>query len=735
MHSGDTLCIVVDNTVLEKGHEALNLASSFYSTWIPPVVSLIGVFGLALILVKTPIIKRVFIKHIKYCAIAIWISGFFLYAIGFNDGGSTNPLTLCLRATLSSLEMFVSHSDLLEVKHICHSDTAYMMWFSITHFLAVFTSAIFIIRILGLRIMSKILLWLHRWLFSCKIWPFSRKNLFVFWGVNKNSIITAKSLVDKYNKNNICIIFVNLPEKQHMHSSRFSFSHFFHTSSEGVERYVADIENMEAFLVNANKPFVKNVIKDKNIFKALGIKNVDRLVSNTLNTDNKKVEYFFLSDNEEENLSAIVALKSAYKDTNDKNINNKECFKCYCHARKNSFNTALLECDGLRNKIYLVDSSSLSILPLKKDVDNHPISFVDKNTEEGYVMSNFTAMVIGFGEAGRDAFRFLYEFASFPCDKNGTESPKRIYIVDEKLKHLKGDFLNDAPALKNKSSRIQWWNDTSTHSECFWAKLGTIINSLNYIVITVGNDEEAQNLAVDLFEYAYRYRKDTNKFKIYVRLRDYDKHSCLKELKSSCIIPFGENIEIFSYETISVDAVEEGAMKFYYGYKDLEKDIEDDEACAKKKKEKIEEFRDKPLELWYWRRSHNDPKKENPYYTKRSSKDNFIELYYQEEQDKSNFWHIKTKRCLAGLSKKETKKDHIKKGSSLFKNLSRCEHLRWNAKMELLGFVHDDAKNYKKRTHHSIIECIPLESKYPYLIPYDDKVVELSFDDEFDDKD
>ena len=694
LHSGETL-FITGNAVLEKGHDALDFVSSFCSICIP-MVSLIFILVLALVLVKTTIIKRVFIKHIKYCAIAIWISGFLLYAIGFNDGGSANPLTLCLRAALSSLEMFVSHSDLIEVKHACHDSTAYMMWFSITHFLAVITSAIVIIRILGLRIMSKILLLLHR------IWPFSHRNLFVFWGVNKNSIITAKSIVE--GEDNACILFVNLPEEQHIHSSRFSFSHFFHTSSEGVERYVADIEDMGALLVNANKPFVKKSIKNKNIFKALGINNVDKLVSNTLNSNDKKVEYFFLSDNEGENLSAIVSLKSVYNETDY-----IEHFKCYCHARKNSFNSALLSCEGLRYNIYLVDSSSLSILPLKEDVDNHPISFVDKNTEEGYVTSDFTAMVIGFGEAGRDAFRFLYEFASFPRDKDGTENSKMIHIVDEKLERLKGDFLNDAPALKSKSSEIQWWDNTSTHYECFWDKLKSIINSLNYIVITVGNDEEALDLSIDIFEYAYRYRENADKFKIYVRLKnDYMYHS-LSKMESSYIVPFGKNDMIFSYKTISVDAIEDGAMEFY---------------CAYENRDKKSKY-----DLWLERR-------------KRSiGKEGLINIHYQEEQDISNYRHIMTKRCLAGLSEYESGETacaRLAVGNPLFVNLSRCEHLRWNAKMELLGFTYyndkqDKNKDIRRRKHRCLIGCKELETgPDKKTIEFDQKVVTLSFDSKFD---
>lgn len=48
-------------------------------------------------------------------------------------------------------------------------------------------------------------------------------------------------------------------------------------------------------------------------------------------------------------------------------------------------------------------------------------------------------MIIGFGETGRDAFRFLYEFGAL-IDVNGNRNPQKIYVVDEHIDELKGDF-------------------------------------------------------------------------------------------------------------------------------------------------------------------------------------------------------------------------------------------------------------------------------------------------------
>ena len=225
----------------------------------------------------------------------------------------------------------------------------------------------------------------------------------------------------------------------------------------------------------------------------------------------------------------------------------------------------------------------------------------------------------------------------------------------------------------------------------------------------MGNDEEALDLSIDIFEYAYRYRENADKFKIYVRLKnDYMYHS-LSKMESSYIVPFGKNDMIFSYKTISVDAIEDGAMEFY---------------CAYENRDKKSKY-----DLWLERR-------------KRSiGKEGLINIHYQEEQDISNYRHIMTKRCLAGLSEYESGETacaRLAVGNPLFVNLSRCEHLRWNAKMELLGFTYyndkqDKNKDIRRRKHRCLIGCKELETgPDKKTIEFDQKVVTLSFDSKFD---
>lgn len=169
--------------------------------------------------------RRWIFRHLKWIAVCVFVVGIMLYMSGFNDEGSENNiLVLFLRSCISSLEMFVSESDLIEVKCALKDNTLYMTIFSITHFLAVFVSAIFILRLFGLRLMSMCRLWL-RSLF-CK-----KYNLYVFWGINEKTMIVAESIQDYYQskgiKENAYLVFVKMNESGHHHSSRFTFSHFF----------------------------------------------------------------------------------------------------------------------------------------------------------------------------------------------------------------------------------------------------------------------------------------------------------------------------------------------------------------------------------------------------------------------------------------------------------------------------------------------------------------------------
>ena len=716
------------------------------SNWLDGVNIVIALLAILFaVSICKPKVKVMLFRHLKIQAFLIWVCGVILYMVGFNEHGSAaSNVALLLRSSLSSMEMFVSHSDLIEVNEKFHGNPTYMALFALTHFCAVAISAIFILRLFGFRLVS----WVKVMKAYICSWLPLNCNYYVMFGVNSNTLMLANSIHKKRKEEKLRIIFINMPEKGHSHAAtRFSFSHFFHSDSNGIDKYLEDIEMMGALLFNSSRSFDNSILKHSiddvfKVFQALDFSWIVRiplqnLLRNSATRKNKKfngskVEFFFLSDEEKDNLIAVTVLQKMQKKQIDyKNFS----FNCYCHARKSQNNAAMLNEGALAFKVHIIDTSNLAVLDLKRDNRYHPVNFVEKDTNTGTVKSAFTGMVIGFGETGRDAFRFLYEFSSFTKDNQGNPSAKKIHVIDKDIDDLKAEFLVEAPALKN-DSEIEWWNVKSTHSAGYWDKLKSVIQELNYIVISVKDDEEAVGIATSIFEYAYRYKDNLNRFKIFVRLRNSMREDFLRKHKEffNVIVPFGSVMDAFSYETINKDVLEKAAKRFKYRYDILygakfdaiENGNEEeyaDEAWLKRRKVYLEE---------------TDAVKR---------KESEIKIWYQEEQDRSNVWHIYTKIALVNedVTPESLQLDSNKQ---LLQNLSDCEHLRWNAKMELLGFEPATSEDIKKeeekskdkqrdpwrslklRRHECIVDCQTLHF-YPVLaktIPYDESAVKLSLE-------
>lgn len=654
-------------------------------------------------------------KRLWMFALFVFAGGVALYCVGFNDGGShNNPSVLAFRSIISSMEMFLSHSDMIEIKEELHHDSGYMFLFSLTHFLAVLISALFIIKLLGMRFVSKIKLKLWCWesLFSKNV-----KDLHVFWGVNENSILLAKS-IGKGKR----IIFINMVDDNHsLQYSRFSFSHFFHSSNPDVEGHVEEIEEIGALLLNAKKTLRQNIgkAKEKILFKPIGIKNADTLVKRTLNRGKKQnVNFYFLSENERENISAVIELKKLAEE-NQFYLDNDN-FICYCHASRNAVNRSILNTDGLRYNIYLIDSAYLSVLELKKNKEAHPVKYVDVDTVKGVVKTPFTGMVIGFGETGRDVFKFLYEFSSFVKRVDvGDDGKDKIYkqdrkliVVDSNLEPLKSDFLLEAVKL-NDESGIEWCN-CSTHSTVFDELVKNNVADLNYVVIAVNDDAEAISLMQKLYTMFVQYRDADNKSKvgIYVRVRGKNAQKTFDRIKyyfdkynsdsGISINLYGSDEKIFSYNNITNETLEICAKEFFYRYSKESAKLVNDQDGLKRLEATT------PAEEWKRRRE-----------SKKNSLSDLIDVYYKEEQDRSNVWHIYTKRELLGGDTSDANQ-RLQQDESLRNTLAYCEHLRWNSKMYLMGFTgfdNDDNENKCDKNKKDM-----LRKKHPCLLSCDDLI-------------
>ncbi len=665
---------------------------------------------------------RVVEDNLVVCASVIFLCGFGLYGIAYCNGTNAGNLVVLLpKVVISSIRMFVSSGDLMELRSPLKSSVLFMTIFTVVHLSALTISAMVLLKVLGYRVESYL-----RMRFANV-----REKTLVFWGVNENSLMLAESIPDK---DRCTIIFVDLPKSDFKRGNLLQGI----IGNDGISKeHIFKLERMGAYLTKANCRFndlnsgMPDSSEKKDVYTVMGIKSLRKFVRNV-----EHVNFYFLSDCEQDNMDNLMAIVKFF---GAENIDGLPLSRIYCHARYTTLNNII---DRLLDKITFVDSSKLSILQLLKDVRHQPANFVEKDTCRGVVTSGFNALVIGFGEVGRDAFKFIYEFSSF-IGEGGEPAPRMINVMDLKLSELKARFLNNSPALRSRED-ISWWDDMSINSERFWERYMSMVGSVNYIVVALNDDRMAADLAVKLYETAYRYRGDMRNFRIFAAVKDAESAGMLRRasdyyrVKSNredngenVIVPFGVYKTLFDSDIFDTEVVAAESKRFSSQYYDIYSAVnrELNPAAA--------------------------PKPQNVAADIKRDAD--------RQQDISNVRHVYTKLILAGAYGPDGRIDderlaylqHISKREgmtyvnaqpgvpemlpayTLMENLSLCEHLRWNAKMELLGFLplpynpETDycGRDYDLKKHECIVPCRELNAipKFHATKVFDWAVVELSF--------
>ncbi len=708
---GDTLTMVGDSisisiTATSEGttHEAEGMRQFFsmlYDT-LPlgkiGIVLLLGFILLSIVAMQTSVLKF-FTRNLGKCALLIWFLGFVLYLYGFFEGGTAESASaLVARAAISALEMFASHSDLIEVRECMHHDGIYMLFFSLTHLVAVCISALFVINMFGLSLMNggrRIWWWLaHRiksLATSNKLSAFPK--VYVFWNVTDEALIIAKEM-----KNKGRIVFVvdnDNTSSGHSLGRHFSFGNFLDFSTENKEQIDHVITHFRGY-----------VLKNKT---ANSLSQIGFLFKKS------RVHLLFTSDDEKRNIDNMIFLKS-------NPLFDNENITFHCHARKNLTNERLTvlsnyisfvnekgqtewkqKGNGMGGGLRLIDSSYLSVLELKQNETHHPVNFVDIKTDSqgrstGIVTSKFSALVIGFSHTGQEALDFLYEFSAF-VGEDGCRSPHRIVAIDKNIASLKGNYLAERPALRSNPHLEFVAHDIN--SEAYQEYIEALIkDGLNYVVISLGNDRLNLSVAMQLFECAQRFGRTldeatgSQKFCIYFRQKERVDESVKALYNAAALKPFGSYEKIFTEDIIFNEAYEDAANKYNEKYNELKAIYEDKDPTAPEDKTPSKSLLEKM----------------------RDDKRKF-------SQNLSNAYHRHTKTLLIGRDRIEQLKDYERspknvgdyKGGYTYKRVSsedensevtalmttlaQCEHLRWNAAMEILGYT----QNTKDRSGCNLI--------------------------------
>lgn len=459
--------------------------------------------------------------------------------------------------------------------------------------------------------------------------------------------------------------------------------------------------------------------EDFDAFGYLGLSKIKKFIHKLTQTSNPELHVFFMGEDEELNIRNIIALA---KDTTIMSVaKDKDLYhRIYCHARYNGPNRVIQDVALKKHlNIKIVDSSHIAVELLKLDSKCHPVNVVKTSNENlATVESPLKTLIIGFGEVGRDAFRFLYEFGAFVDSRNpNVRSPFECVIVDKNLDDIKGTLMASMPGI----FKSQYWMELGNpsirfekadyHNKEFYSKIlyqNNFLEEINYVVISIGNNDEAIALATRIFNQIRRVREDVSNLRIFVRCNDDKKVEGIQKIadhynygysdgenNQPVINIFGQPEKTYTYDLVVSDRLIEKGKQFHEEYRKLSGEGDSWDARHKLLTDtgipNIEKLR---------------------------------KLRRQESQDRANALHTGTKIILLKEAMEELSKENditldwysfylryfnadgsanvdgsqtfihypdlSGKENEMILRLAQLEHLRWNAAHELMGYVFNE---------------------------------------------
>lgn len=691
-------------------------------------------------------------RNLSTLFVFTWIFGFCTYCVGMyiseDTTGATGDWGRLMRVApmgaLHAFGMFLLESDISAVHEEFHNNLLFMTMFSLVHFLAAFVSLAFVIKHFGYNIVAA----LHLRLTLLRR---SRKDdLYVFWGTNEPSYFLADD-IKKNAPASHRVLFVMTSDDENESGERTGIGrllNFFSVKNKDLDNFKSlKCLSMNSFSRLSKCELTKEERENKNaplLKEKLGLGSLAKIMRIT----NGHVHIFLLDDDADSNIKATINLCSD-KDINDYAQNGKVTI--YCHARYDSVNRVVEDMHYAKNPtVRIIDSAHMAIESLKAKKEDLclPVNFVKVN-EEATVSDEFKSMVIGMGQCGRDAVKFLYEYGAFV--KGGTglstdaeRSPFSCDVFDVNMKETGALFKQSYPSAgiseilcdseKTDHHAIRL-HDADYRSAHFCEFVKENIKDENYIVISMKNDEEGITLAVRLLKQAIANGADLERLRIFVRsyksemlqyMRDIADHYNRAVIESlhlknnhSPIYIFGASSELYTWANIVDDNMRKESYHYYNSY------------------EQITESEDELGSAWERRRNKEMNKKDRGAYA------NLNAVRRKEMQDMENARHRYTKMALAkaALQNDDDLNNLIQFVSQnqrtpynnygmeeryerIMTTLAQTEHLRWIASHEMLGYQEGSETNEATLRHNCLVSWNKLSSDE--VRGYDFSVVETS---------
>ena len=464
-----------------------------------------------------------------------------------------NWIQLVLVSTVASLEMFISHTvvfDDIIAAVIFREPLMMLIYLSIFAFDLVFTLAM-VFLILPRRLRDRTWLWRNQGKASLDC-----KN-HIFMGLGSNSKLLAKHVIQEWenipeNKRGT-IIFVEFPDPDSHHTG-LSIGELLASVFSREKELSLEQELGSDHVVTLRGRVPEN--HESNLCKALGLDNLAPWL------ENPRASLYLLSDVDAENFSCLSVL---VKDHSVK-------AKAFYYTHENDGYESLVA--GAGHRLRVLNPHVLSFMQLKLEhPELMPINFVKKAVDKqgqplGYVENGLQAMIVGFGESGQEALRFLYEFGSF-VGKDKEAAPMRIRIVDPQLDRQAGKFFTTAPGMRTVEGLE--WSTQEAGNAAFWDDYRARLDKLSYVVVAMDHGKRNVEMGIAMLREAARNGKDLHHFVILVRTWNADPQlQALTNYYNAAYAPegcpvihcFGVPETLWKSDVISGRSLKEAAIRY-----------------------------------------------------------------------------------------------------------------------------------------------------------------------------
>ncbi|MBQ0044774.1 MAG: hypothetical protein KBT05_07115 [Bacteroidales bacterium] len=654
-------------------------------------------------------------SHMIQIALVIWSVGVVIYMLGFSYEGTAHSFpALIFRSMQAALGMFLSENELIEVSEHFKESPLYMTIFAVTHFSALFLSAILVFNTIGYRLRSSFQLMVES--IRCKR---QRKDTFVFMGVNSPSMSLARDI--RKSNRDARIIFLH-QSKEHSMGEKLEVTQLIDSATmnnhgTSVEGLVDSIDSAMLLYVSS-----ESARRDKNKYARL---------RHILESSSTLYLHFF-TDDEDQN----IALAELFINGLKLDFEKVKTVKYYILAGESAKRHSVEELIALKGddkgkiKTIFVDRTRLAVASLMHDAYTHPVTtYPESAIKGGRVEGDFYAWQLGLGSTGKEMFRFFYEFSSF-IGADDKPIRKNITIFDRNLEKMKGQMFRSCPAVM-ESGCVEGLNIEIGTLE-FWHRLREAANKLNCICVALGDDEKDLNCTRDIYRHLLQYRTSPSVMtRIYVRVYSTQYESLMKALAKEYnssgsgieIVPFGGVSDVFNTKIILKSDVLDAFKQFNYWF---------DMIRGRNQGKNAEECWISDFSISKYRERYLDPVV------------SLDELHRRKEQCASQTYYIGTLLVLAGVKRgdkervlalaevtKQRPVDHLgydyadPQTADLLDVLVRTSYLKQTALHDCLGYRPSDEETIRNDRNKSMRQKLT-----QYSVPWDessDKTKRVSY--------